>query len=149
MVVCLCLSCVAHRPLHARESSRGWHWQMCEGLGVRWVMSSKFIPSLQAALSVCLRYVFGQQCLMGCHSLPRQYYYPTCFSTSFSSIFLVLSSCVFCHIRCQCLLDMKHFSSPVVYLQSWCVFFFFFLFCLTHLLLPSWPPLFSCNQSLL
>lgn len=29
--------------------------------------------------------MFGQRCLMGCHSLPRQYYYPTWFPTSPSS----------------------------------------------------------------
>lgn len=71
---------------------------MCEGLGVRWVMSSKFISSLQAAFNVCLCYMFGQRCLMGCPSLPGQYYHLTCFSTSFSSILFSFSYSMFCHI---------------------------------------------------
>lgn len=96
---------------------------MFEGMGVRWVMSRKFIPSLQAALNVCLYYVFGQQCLMGCHSLPRQNYYPTCFSTSFSSIFFSFLT------TCSAISDVSLYpmrrSAPyqwvwlhVVYLQS-------------------------------
>lgn len=32
--------------------------QMCEGLRVRWVMSSKFMASLQTALNVCLYHVW-------------------------------------------------------------------------------------------
>lgn len=37
----------------------------------------------QLWMSACI--IFGQRCLMGCHSLPRQYYYPTWFPTSPSS----------------------------------------------------------------
>lgn len=93
-------------------------------------MSSKFIPSLQAALNVCLYYVFGQRCLMGCHSLPRQYYTLHASPLLFSSIFFSLQHV----LSYQTFLNEKHFSlySSPVSVAACCLFtimVFFFPSC--------------------
>lgn len=90
--------CLLH---HSRRSiQRGWRWQTVYEEG--WVsarfVSRKFIPSLQAALNVCSCSVFGQRCLMACHSLRRQYY-TACSSTKFPPDFLPRLYSLFCHIR--------------------------------------------------
>lgn len=86
--------------------------------------------------------VFGQQCLMGCHSLPRQLIHHMI-------LYLILLNFL---IACSVISDFSlyWYVSPVS--VAACLFtimllFFFFSFCLTNLLLHSWPPPFSCNQS--
>lgn len=126
--------------------------QMCEGLWVRWVMSSKFMASLQTALNVCLYHVWTAV-FNGLPQLAQTVLLPTTI-THGSLLHLPQLSfpfiCCFQQFQVSVFLWWPH-SSPV---SVFCflvtiAFYFFLLFCLTHLLLPSWPPLFSCNQSLL
>lgn len=76
--------CVCSNLRHSQRKLQ--RLTMTNVLSVRWLCQVNLYHHYKQ-LWMSWIYVFGQWCLMGCHSLPRQNYYPTCFSTSFSSIF--------------------------------------------------------------
>ena len=112
------------------ETSRGLtRREMCEGLGcVCSVMSSKFIPSLQAALNVCL-YCVWTEVFNGLSQLAQAVLLPHMLLHFIFLVFLSYSS----HIRFQSFSEITLFLTRVA-ACLFTIFFSTFLFCLTHFL---------------